>query len=311
MILFQKQQKRDRGFTLVELLVVIAIIGILIGMLLPAVQSVRAAARVTSCSNNQRQLALATANYESAFNQYPPGLLGREPSSALATTPIDFSRIGNQYTGTLVFLLPQMEQGNISDRIPMEYLSVDTISARLWSANPVMFELAQAKVPSFVCPDSEDSPERALLFGSNVTEPQFVIGQAAIINQQMANFGLTSYRPCGGYLDVVVGDQTSGIFGNRTTTKHKDVLDGLSNTFLFGETNTPSDDIEFAWMAGGVSNSIWGFGDTLFGWSSNHPGDVVNFCFSDGSTHKITPSIDDTVLRYLSVMADRQVIGEF
>ena len=66
---------RRHGFTLVELLVVIAIIGILIGMLLPAVQQVRESARRTQCSNNIRQLSLGVLNYESAHSHFPAGAL--------------------------------------------------------------------------------------------------------------------------------------------------------------------------------------------------------------------------------------------
>ena len=102
-----RNQRNKTGFTLVELLVVIAIIGILIGMLLPAVQSVREAARRTQCQNNLRQIGLACLNYESARQQLPPGV-----------TDDDSSLIDANHTG-FVFLLPFMEQANLFDQFDL------------------------------------------------------------------------------------------------------------------------------------------------------------------------------------------------
>ena len=82
--------RKIRGFTLVELLVVIAIIGILIGMLLPAVQQVREAARRIECANKMRQLALACHNYHSAHDNFPPGIS--------TDVDLDYSTTGNLRT---------------------------------------------------------------------------------------------------------------------------------------------------------------------------------------------------------------------
>lgn len=112
-----------KGFTLVELLVVIAIIGILVGLLLPAVQQIREAARRTQCLNNLKQIALASHNYESAFKRLPPGELG---NSDPALTAPGFTL--NSFTGCLVYLLPYVEQQAMFDNIsPMRNLNVDTI----------------------------------------------------------------------------------------------------------------------------------------------------------------------------------------
>ena len=102
---------KRKGFTLVELLVVIAIIGILIGMLLPAVQVVRESARRTQCINRLRQLGVAAYNYESTIGTFPPAKLAdttaadRDEAWARLTT--------HQQTGCLVAMLPYLEQSNM------------------------------------------------------------------------------------------------------------------------------------------------------------------------------------------------------
>ena len=99
------RRRRVRAFTLVELLVVIAIIGILIALLLPAVQAAREAARRMSCTNNLKQIALAVANYESALKTYPP--------SRIIFTPPDSSR--KTVNGLLTLILPFIEQTNLAE----------------------------------------------------------------------------------------------------------------------------------------------------------------------------------------------------
>ena len=103
---------RHTGFTLVELLVVIAIIGILIGMLLPAVQQVREAARRTSCLNNVRQLVIATHTYQTAHRHFPPSF-EIEPGTQLTGNNGSWSIHGR--------LLPFLEQADLSREMGLEF----------------------------------------------------------------------------------------------------------------------------------------------------------------------------------------------
>ena len=101
--------KRKRGFTLVELLVVIAIIGILVALLLPAIQAAREAANRSSCSNNLKQIGLALHNYHSTYGQFPPGALG-EPGP-----------FGDpEWPYFLHALLPYLEQQEMADELAKE-----------------------------------------------------------------------------------------------------------------------------------------------------------------------------------------------
>src|SRR5688500_16614856 len=125
------QTRPSRGFTLVELLVVIAIIGVLVALLLPAVQAAREAARRTQCVNNLKQMALGAANYESAKGSFPPGRLDPDyerkgangwvpqatPGSSYQRPWSANERFGNY--SVHVWLLPYMEQVNIWNLIDM------------------------------------------------------------------------------------------------------------------------------------------------------------------------------------------------
>ena len=110
-------KSRKRGFTLVELLVVIAIIGILIGMLLPAVQSVREAARRTQCLNNLKQSTLAMLNYESAHGNFPPGASIDGEQFNAAGERVNAQRLGVSYW---VHTLPFIEQNNLAGQYKIE-----------------------------------------------------------------------------------------------------------------------------------------------------------------------------------------------
>ena len=113
------------GFTLIELLVVIAIIAILIGLLLPAVQKVREAAARTTCQNNVKQISLAAHNYASAYGYFPPGSVTNNVS-ALVASWMSAGDPNGPYTGTMMFLLPYIEQNAIYTQIDSGYFDFNT-----------------------------------------------------------------------------------------------------------------------------------------------------------------------------------------
>lgn len=241
---------KRNAFTLVELLVVIAIIGILVGLLLPAVQNARAAARRMSCQNNVKQLALAAHNFESTYKHFPPGLTCKRFTLPGATRPRD-------WYGDTVFahLLPFMEQQGAFEMWNWE----GTYSAareNSTSLNPATGRRVRDEnaataqvIPAYLCPSD--------LIQQPVIELDFVLA-----GYPQGFFAMTSYLANGGTHSTYFRDpnmQSDGMFfmtdedscpetfQNRSLTangnlipneveaKFSDVFDGTSNTLLFGE----------------------------------------------------------------------------
>ena len=129
-----------RAFTLVELLVVIAIIGVLVSLLLPAVQKIREAANRMSCSNNLKQIALASHNYHDTFRCFPPGVVISVNSTDNQNGAYNFPPpYAGPYTSVLCFLLPYLEQQNIYNNIPSSYF-VFTTTLGAWAYNTPPFD---------------------------------------------------------------------------------------------------------------------------------------------------------------------------
>src|ERR1044072_8283781 len=157
-----KGRRGPHGFTLVELLVVIAIIGILVALLLPAVQAAREAARRMQCSNNLKQIGLALHNHEDTYKFMPPWgwdfAIGYNPNPANTLPP---TVGGPRFQGhaPLMVLLPYLEQGNITGTMRTD---VSVIDATNWPPNWGTNPAASTKVAVFICPST---PGRIIDYG--------------------------------------------------------------------------------------------------------------------------------------------------
>ncbi|MFQ5730328.1 MAG: DUF1559 domain-containing protein [Planctomycetaceae bacterium] len=301
-----------RGFTLIELLVVIAIIAILIALLLPAVQEAREAARRTSCKNNLHQLAIATHNFHDVYNRFPPADLGREPPVRRAS--LQSSR--HSYVGHLALLLPYVEQVNVYNRIRADK-NMDPkrpVGPSWWRAGD--FNLARTKIPGYVCPSATNFDQSTGVFVVSQTYCPSPCGMTSWFfrNSSGNDLGRTNYLGCAGGLGVVrhAGwNRYKGIFTMRARVKMRDVKDGTSNTFMFGEVLGDSR-FEYGWFGMAGLPTAWNLATrpAWFRFSSAHRG-TINFAFADGRVRGISLNINRTIYRRLSGMQDGLGIGEY
>ena len=328
-----------RAFTLVELLVVIAIIATLIGLLLPAVQSAREAARRMQCSNNIRQLALGVANYESAKKRFPPGH-GYE--AGVTPVPSGGGSWGQATFGWGTMILPFAEQGPIYSQLE----SISNGALRFpnydWEKTTAAAVICKQPIPTYMCPSDVMGPINVTANrSSGDTNPSGgkdhyaksnYLGAAGYSGGDAASLsgGQINFRPNDAVDGAAKVSRRRGIFGGGSRTKVGDIADGTSKTLAIverdGSNATKADyrdgkgydagywagSIRLAWpmwhlanVRGDSQGSI--NGRYRFCASSLHPGGGINAGFADGHVQWISESIDSTTWETLGSMADSGV----
>jgi prepilin-type N-terminal cleavage/methylation domain-containing protein/prepilin-type processing-associated H-X9-DG protein len=223
------RRRLSAGFTLIELLVVISIIGVLIALLLPAVQSARESGRRAQCTNNMKQLGIAMLNYESGFHFLPSS--GQSVNYNVGAKPTQFVDGGSAFTR----LLPQLEQDVVYNAVNFRLAYNDTSGANFTAFSTV--------INSFLCPSSDRSGESGHddVQGTDPASAKFGIGYG------MVDYGPTCFTEISIsgqpppvpsiYPAVPLRDPTSRADGmlRKGYTAVAMVRDGMANTIAFAE----------------------------------------------------------------------------
>jgi len=301
-----------RGFTLVELLVVIAIIGVLIALLLPAVQQAREAARRMQCSNNLKQLGLALHTYHDIHLSFPPGY-------------VDSNRMSWQS-----MILPQLEQSALRDQLAAEgaYDADGSSSAPYWYNNTAIVStgatpLAQTVIPGYICPSDPSGNLNIKLRSDDMTHP----AQYAKSNY-VGTYTAAQYNTSG----TKTADKNA-MFYENSDRKFRDITDGTSNTLLAVERGTVSNYVGSLWIGWHNLSPGGSTGDNYFmlhvrinrlsndtqypingtighAASSSHPGGA-QFVLGDDSARFISETIDVQTYAALGTIDGGEVVDEF
>ncbi len=248
--------RKKTAFTLVELLVVIAIIGILIALLLPAVQSAREAARRLQCQNNLKQIGLALLNYESQWGSFPPG------SHWASDADVDQKNNANLRENWVIMILPHLEQQSLYDTFDLDY-PIPHDNNRTARGTRLSFML---------CPTDAYNSTPFDGSGSSMTNQ---MGDGWARGNYAANgaLGYCTYTH-GGEISGLPADaalrdkgwadsRIRGVMGANAAVSTAQIRDGLSNTVLVAEirAGVTSFDSRGVWaMSGGAPSGLWAHG---------------------------------------------------
>ena len=288
-------RQRRHAFTLVELLVVIAIIGILIGMLLPAVQQVREAARRTSCLNNVIQIGLATHNYEFAHEHLPPGTVND-------VGPI-INQPKGQHVSFMVQLLSYLEQEGIArnfdqslgayapENLPARQMSIPTFQCPSFAWSTTLGDIDFSYNNFAGCHHGSETPidsdnNGVLFLNSKVTYGEIKDGASntVLIGEMLPQVGHLGWAS-----------------GTRSTLRNTSLL-------MSGSTKRRNERNGFARAED--EEEAEDNGSKVGGFGSEHGGGA-NFCLADGSAHFISENIDASVLSWAGNRADLEMMGDW
>jgi prepilin-type N-terminal cleavage/methylation domain-containing protein len=296
-----KYRYRKSAFTLVELLVVIAIIGVLAGLLLPAVQQVREAARRTECSNNLRQIGLALHMHHESMRRLPSGW----EAAITSGKPLSlYDEDGLPGWAWGARILPFIEQANLQKTIDFT-LPIDDAS---------FDRLRTTVIPIYQCP-SDPSPE--------VMEWAFLEGEG---HEGHAHEGVMVSRGnySGVFGNLEIEDHPAdgnGLFYQNSRSRFKDITDGLSNTLMVGERLATTGTV--TWF--GVDPHIEKGAARIVGTCDHLPNDAgghfddfrsahpagANFLSADGSVRLISDFIDQPTYQGMATRSGGEVINVF
>jgi len=313
-----------RGFTLVELLVVIAIIGVLVGLLLPAVQTAREAARRSQCGNNLKSIGLAVQNYVSAQQVLPPNIMMFNTNACSYSTGTNAAMF---WSGWILPFMDYSDLYNSIDGLPSLTLSSTSFS---WTS-ATNLPLLQTKLPVFQC---SSAPERNTRFTDRGITNRYRSNYGACISGAIGPNVTSSYsNNTQQHFDDACGTDAryDGALPARELTSRSqsfgltDIRDGTSKTILVGErTQNPNNgnsnytyigvdnaNDQYAKFSGSVGVPLNSTDTGHLGWSgfsSNH-NPVVQFVMVDGSVTALAESIDPAILVAKGTRAKRDDSG--